>query len=220
MLALLKLPDGTPVSKKTFLETNGLLEENTREAIKKASCAKLVQDTEGYIQISQKSRFKIVTKCLEKGIDVESVCKAAGWREFEDLAVMILGANGYVTKKHFRFRFNEKGYEVDVLALKSPWSLAVECKRWKRSLQPAARKRVAEIHQKKISSLRKALPSLFNRYGLNIFHDVKLIPTVLTLFETPLVIEHGIPFVPIRRFQSFIEQFEGYVGDFEINNHR
>ncbi|MCJ7771283.1 restriction endonuclease, partial [Candidatus Bathyarchaeota archaeon] len=137
---------------------------------------------------------------------------------FEDLAVMILGANGYMIKKHFRFRFNGKGYEVDVLALKMPWSLAVECKRWKRSLQPAARKRMAEIHQEKISSLKKVLPSLFNRFGLNIFHDVKLIPTVLTLFEAPIVIEHGIPFVPIRRFQSFIEQFEGYVGDFETNN--
>lgn len=182
--------------------------------MREASRLGMVQIADGHLQVSRAERLRLVVRCLEDGLDVERVCKAAGWREFEDLVVTILGSNGYVTKKHFRFRFGGRGHEVDVLALKTPWSLVLECKRWKRSWQPSALRKVADFHKVRTSALANALPSLQSRLGHDMRCCTKLVPVVLTLSDTPMKIEDGVPFVPVGRFQSFLEQFAGYVEDF------
>jgi len=46
--------------------------------------------------------------------------------------------------------------------------------------------------------------------------DMKLVPVVLTLSDTPMKIEDGVPFVPISKFQSFLEEFAGYVEDLAV----
>jgi Holliday junction resolvase-like predicted endonuclease len=216
MLALLKLPENTRTPEELFSERYGLPEERTRQELREAVQLGLVHIIDKCLQVSQVERLKLVLRCLEDGLAVERVCQAAGWREFEDLAAVILGSNGYVTKKHLRFRVGAKGYEVDVLALRTPWSLVVECKRWKRSWQPSALRRVADTHRRKASALAEALPSLSDGLDRSMHRDKKLVPVVLTLSDTPMKMKSGVPFVPISRFQSFLEEFAGYVGDLAV----
>lgn len=215
ILALLRLQENSRISEESFLEKFGLPEEKTRKALREASRLGLVQIIDGCLQVSRVGRLRLVLRCLEDGVDVERVCEAAGWREFEDLAAMILGSDGYVTKKHLRFRSDEKGYEVDVLALKIPWSLVVECKRW-RSWRPGALRRVADVHKGRVLALADVLPSLRDRLGDSMHRDIKLVPVVLTLSDTPMKIENGVPFVPISKFQNFLEEFAGYVEDLAV----
>jgi hypothetical protein len=54
-------------------------------------------------EINSDGRLKLATCILQEGGDIERVCKALGWREFEDLTVLILDQNEFNTKKHFRF---------------------------------------------------------------------------------------------------------------------
>jgi len=213
MLALLKLRENARIPEESFLEEYNLSEVKTLQELGEASRLGLVQRIDGCLQISRAERLKLVVRCLEEGLDVERVCKAAGWREFEDLVAMILGDDGYVTKKHLRFRSDGRGYEVDVLGLKTPWSLVVECKRWKRSWQPSALRRVADAHRRRVSALADVFPAILNRLGHSAYHEVTLVPVVLTLSETPMRMEEGMPFVPIIKFQGFLGEFAGYIED-------
>lgn len=218
LLALLKVSNDSNISTTNFFEMHGFSENYAVETLKEVSHLGLCEYKNGYFYISQSDRIKIIIKCLEDGIDLERICKAAGWREFEDIVTIILTSNGYATKKHLRFKYERKGYEIDVLALKTPLSLAVECKRWKKSWQPATLKKIVEIHKQKTWFLSKSLPNLHNKLDNNIKEDLKIVPVILILSETPLIIHEGIPLVPIVRFQNFLEQFEGYQEDlFKIN---
>lgn len=212
-LALLRIPDDSRTPEESFLEYCGLPEEKAKRELREAFRLGLVQVRDGCLQVSQVERLNLVVRCLHDGLDLERVCEAAGWREFEDLVAMFLESDGYLTKKHLRFRSNEKGYEIDVLALKNPWSLVVECKRWKRSWQYSALRKVADTHKRKTLALIKAFPNIGKKLGRNINYDIKLVPVVIMLSETPMKIKDGLPFVPISKFQSFLTEYAGYVED-------
>lgn len=215
MLAFLGLPENTRTSKEAFIECNGLSGEKAKELLEEASHLGIAEITDKHIQVSRTMRLELAIRCLQKGVDVQRVCRAAGWREFEDLGAMILSTHDYVTKKHFRFRLNEKSFEIDILALKAPWSLVVECKRWKKNWQPASIRKVLEIHRCKTVALAEVIPTL-DALDLRVCWEIKLIPMILTLLETPAIMRSDIPIVSIGRFENFLGGFEGYLEDFAV----
>ena len=215
LLALLGLPEGSPTTEESFLQDQGLSEDRTRAFLEKASHLGYVTKTDECLRVSQQARLSLAVKCLSDGIDIERVCKTAGWREFEDLVALIAESNGYATTKHLRFKSGTRRYEIDVLALGTPWSLVIECKRWRRSQQAALRS-TASVQREKASLLAEALPNLGERVGRRIEHSLKLVPVVLMLSDVNMKTENGVPMVPIVKFQSFVEGFPGYVEDFAV----
>jgi Holliday junction resolvase-like predicted endonuclease len=213
LLALLRLPNGVWMPEKAVSETYLVLSNGIHDELGQAHREGLVMYLEGSFIIPEKNRLQLVLKCLEEGVSVETVCKAAGWREFEDLVQIVLEANNYRTKKHFRFRHQGRGNEIDILALRQPWSLSVECKRWKKSWQPSTLRKIADVQIEKTRGLASIFPSLSSKLPSHVGKDLKLIPVVLILSRIPTVIHSGVPFVSICQLQSFLEQFEGYAED-------
>jgi Holliday junction resolvase-like predicted endonuclease len=198
---------------KAVTETYLILQNEVRRELNQAHRAGLVQYSEGSFIIPKENRLHLVLHCLDSGASVENVCRAAGWQEFEDLVQTVLEANNYRTKKHFRFKYQGKGNEIDILALRQPWSLTVECKRWKKSWQPSLLRKIADIQIQKTKNLASIIPNLSSAIFSNLGNDLRLTPVVLILSRIPTVIHNGVPFVSICQLQSFLEQFEGYVND-------
>ena len=215
LLALLGLPDGSPTPEKSFLEEQGLSEDRRRVFLEEASRLGYITETGECLRVSQQARLNLAVKCLSRGIDIERVCKIAGWREFEDLAALIAESNGYATTKHLRFKSGARRYEIDVLALGMPWSLVIECKRWRRS-QQAALRRTANVQMEKASLLAEALPNLGKKVGRRVEYSLKLVPVVLMLSDVNIETENGVPMVPIVKFQDFVEGFPGYAEDLAV----
>lgn len=159
------------------------------------------------ISISVGQRFHLALHALRKGLDLEIVCETLDWREFEDLAAFTLKRNGYKATKHFRFKTSRR-YEVDVLGLKEPHILAIECKHWKRSWQRAATKKFVEAHQKRVEALAKYVRTAKGRLGLDGWCEIKLVPIIITLSETPVKVHNEIPIVPIFYFQNVLTELE------------
>lgn len=198
---------------KAVSETYLVSQDEAHRELSQAHQEDLVQYSDGSFIIPKERRLQLVLKCLDEGISVESACKAAGWREFEDLVQTVLEANNYRTKKHFRFKHEGRGNEIDILALKQPWSLSVECKRWKKSWQPSRLKSIADIQIQKTKNLASILPSLSDRLFRQAGNDLRLTPIVLILSRIPTAFYNGVPFVSICQLQNFLEQFEGYIND-------
>jgi hypothetical protein len=215
LLALLGLPEDSPTPEKSFLEEQGLSEDRMRAFLEEASRLGYVTKTEECLRVSRQARLSLAVKCLSGGIEIERVCKTAGWREFEDLAALITESNGYAATKHLRFKSGARRYEIDVLAIGTPWSLVIECKRWRRS-QQAALRTTANVQREKASLLAEVLPNLRKRVGRRAEDSLKLVPVVLMLSDVNIETENGVPIVPIVKFQDFVERFPGYADDLAV----
>jgi len=167
-------------------------------------------DERGF-EVSGEQRLGLALFALGEGADVERVCKALGWREFEDLAAIALEHNGFKTKKHFRFKTSGKRFEVDVVGLREPLALSVECKHWRRSWVRAATVDAVRTHVKRTEALAHFLPEPKDRLGVARWREVRVMPLVLTLSKTPLKIYDGVPVVPIFYFNNFLNEMQTYM---------
>ncbi|MEM2094645.1 MAG: restriction endonuclease [Candidatus Bathyarchaeia archaeon] len=158
--------------------------------------------------------LELSLKLLEKGFDVEEICKFVGWRGFEEMVEYILRHYGYSTFKHFRFGCTGRRYEVDIIALRRPIMLSVECKRWRKSWQASSIRRVVEAHQVRTWHLSECLADYRSSLAIQGWDHVVLYPVLLMMGETPSRIEKGIPVVPIHRVRDFLDGFELHLHEF------
>ncbi len=157
-------------------------------------------------ETSERQRLSLAVLAVRGGADVERVCKALGWREFEDFVGFALDQNGFAVEKHFRFRGAGKRYEVDVVGLREPLMLSVECKHWKQSWKRGATMDIVRRQIERTRALAKSLPEPKDRLRIARWKEVKLIPIISTLSDAPLKIYEGVPVVPIFYFNSFLAE--------------
>ena len=86
-----KIFEETQIPKNTIIRNiNNLVEDN------------LLTITHGIVEASFDQRIQLAIYAIKEGIDIEKVCRALSWREFEDIVILILEYNGFKTLKHFR----------------------------------------------------------------------------------------------------------------------
>jgi len=163
------------------------------------------------VTVSRKQRIELIIFTLKQGCDIERVCMALGWREFEDIVVLILEQNGFQTMKHFRFKSGVKRYEIDILAYKDSLILSIDCKRWTRSWQMAATIKVINAQVERTRALIQSFLSLKNFFEVTNLINISFIPLIVTLSETPYKIYEKVPAVPIFHFQNFLDEMNTHI---------
>lgn len=172
-----------------------------------------LSSAQGIVKTSIDQRLRLALLTIKKGTDIEKVCEALGWREFEDIVILILERNGFKTLKHFRFKTPEKRYEIDILGFREPFMLSIDCKRWKRSWQKAATIRVINTQVKRTVALIQRFSSLKEKITITDSKNINIIflPLIVTLSETPLRIYEKVSVVPIFHFQNFLNEMEVFI---------
>ncbi|MHB1908980.1 MAG: restriction endonuclease [Nitrososphaerales archaeon] len=113
------------------------------------------------------------------------------WKQFECFAELEFRSFGYETIRNFRVK--KPRLEIDLLARSNKMAFAVDCKHWKRTVGHST---MLSISNKQIDRCRKVV-------SLGLVE--KLIPVVLTLHdECLLVLENGVPIVPIQKISDFV----------------
>lgn len=151
-----------------------------------------------------------------KGLDPIELALKAGWKDFEKLCSRILERSGFETMTNVRFKASEGVRELDVLALREPWLLAVDCKRWARRreshLRVAARSQKARCNALAREIARvDALAARVARW-----REVNLVPVVVSVHETLMKVFEGVPIVPLRKLPSFLDEFEAFVDEIYV----
>lgn len=184
--------------------------ETLRQLLGELLSEGLVELSGGVVKASMSGRLRLAVRAVEAGADIEEVSRALGWREFEEMAAYILEENGFDVLRHLRFRARGRRWEIDLLALRHPNILCVECKRWRRGLRGSTLFEVAEGQRRRVEALREVAAGSLPIEG---WRRIILLPIVLSLTPPPMRLVDGVPTVPILELPSFLSSFEGYLDE-------
>jgi hypothetical protein len=131
------------------------------------------------------------------GARLEDVASLLDWREFESFCADLLRTRGFVVSENVRVK--RPRAQVDLLARSGLFSLAVDCKHWKKSMGIASLSMVIEAQRRRAKLLRSADPSLS-----------PLASVVLLLSEEEPRFVGGGAVVPVRTLGSFVDGLAGF----------
>ena len=183
----------------------------TRRILRRYSKMGFVRLNGEAIIIEEEQRLRLAVRTVELGADLERVCKLLGWKEFEDISALAFENSGFSVLKRFRFKHLDKRWEVDVLALKNPSVVCVDCKHWRRGWQRSAISRTAESQTNRTQNLAEASPRLRDRIGISRWRSATFIPTILSLIPGPFKFYEGVPIVPILQIRDFINEMPVHI---------
>lgn len=169
----------------------------------------LVSEEGGVIALSINQRLDLAVKAVEAGAGFEAVSRSLGWLEFEEMAAHVFEENGFRTLRRFRFSAEGRRWELDILAMRAPYVVCCECKRWSKGMGNSTARGIIEAHLEKAGVFSGRLPELAERAGLLGWRRAVVVPVVLTLSATPLDIYRRVPSVSVLALPSFLAEFDG-----------
>lgn len=177
--------------------------------VKNLSSEGLINLSGDLIEVSCFQRLNLAIRAVELGVDIERVSRALGWREFEEMAAYIFEENGFEVQRRLRFKAEGRRWEIDLVAIRRPYILCAECKRWRRGMRGLALERVVERQLRRVRALVTAgVARVLKIGGWKALH---LLPLVLLLSPPLRRLLEGVPIIPILELPSFLGAFEGHL---------
>ena len=161
-------------------------------------------------------RLKIAEKAIILGADIERTSRFLTWSEFESFSKSIFEVNGFKVKKNLHFTWLKKKWEIDVLGLKNPIIISVDCKHWHKRWSGAASIRAAIDQIERTRALAKASKDIMDKIGIRGWKHAYFIPIVLSLSPSQHKFYKRTPIVPIFQLKDFLENVVFHLN--EINS--
>jgi hypothetical protein len=128
--------------------------------------------------------------------DLEIVSEEGIWQNFERLAGFIFEKNDFRVTVNTVKTANKKRRQFDVIARKGNQTILIECKKW-------------SGNRYRLSALKRAIVQHKER---TLFYesitDEDAIPVIVTLIEEDIRVYEGVPIVPVRKLNSFIDELD------------
>jgi hypothetical protein len=157
------------------------------------------------IYVDSFNRLMIAVEAVNLGVDFEKISRLLDWKEFEEFSSVILEYNNYLTFKRFIFKdIKNKKWEIDVIGIKEPVILCLDCKGWRFGWYKSKVALAAEKHFKRVESFSKSLPNLTLKLKIEKNKSFMILPLIITLADVPYKNLNGSLIVPILRFKSFL----------------
>lgn len=169
-------------------------------------------------ELVAEDRVSLLLSSWRRGFNPLNLALKVGWRDFEQLCARIVEESGYVVFTNLRFRGGRRVYEVDVVGLKRPRILLLDCKRWHRFRGGRVR-RAAQMQLERCRALADILPieqrlsPLLLKEG---WDEARVIPVVISLHEGPFRVHESIPIVPLRLLCPFLYELESYEDEVSV----
>jgi DNA-binding Lrp family transcriptional regulator len=159
------------------------------------------------VSIAEYGKVQIAILCLNLGADPSYVSRHLDWREFEEFTAKIVDAYGYTVYKNYRFKSVNRRWEIDVLAIKKPVLLCLNCKHFLKQRWSSLRKAALE-ELERAEALKQALPRL--KLEPKPSEGWKILPALVTLITPKSKIYDKIPIVRITELGNFLEELTLY----------
>ncbi|MHA1711394.1 MAG: hypothetical protein ACTSUS_04935 [Candidatus Freyarchaeota archaeon] len=210
LLSILKLTRMGPIQRELVGKDARIPSQIVNEMLDGMSAEGLVQCRGDVIEASPEQRIQMAAHAIRLGADLEGVCKALTWTEFEEVATAAFRSNNFSARRGFRFRWAGRRWEIDVLGCREPLVVSVDCKHWRRGWRRSTIMRVVELQLERTRILADALPFLREGVGLIGWERASLIPVVLSLVPGPMKFHKNVPIVPILQLQNFLSELPAY----------
>jgi len=211
LISILKLTKHGPVTKELVARDANVPTQVTNEMLKNFCDARLIKWKDKTIEASSNQRAKIAIHAIKLGADFERVCRVLEWIEFENLAATAFEANNFIVRRRFRFKWDQRRWEIDVLSCREPLIACVDCKHWSHGWRGSAIRKAVEAQALRTKVLAEALPSLQKEIGLVQWRQATLIPVILSLVPGPLKFYNKVPIVPILQIQNFLDELPAHI---------
>jgi len=155
------------------------------------------------IRVAEEASLYASTLALKLGASLKDLCTVIGWRNFENFVEKILLEYGYRTFRGFRLK--KPRLEVDVLALKEGFGLAVDCKHWHKTLSSSTLNSIALKQVERAKTILSKERSLLGGRCL--------VPVIVILYPSPIKFLDGVPIVPVEMFKSFVSEIDGRLSE-------
>ncbi len=203
---LKKSQNNINISIKILAESMNLSINRIKELLEELRMEKLIE----ILQIQNETyckplnRIQLAYKAIQLGANIKHIALALTWREFEEICAQAFMVNEYEIHRNFRFKVWRKYYEIDVIGIKKPYVICVDCKRWSAGRFSIIHKH-AEQHYSRIKELSRNRDAL-RRLRISSWNKIIFIPVILTVHEDKVSIYNGIPIVPVFKFNSFLNE--------------
>lgn len=207
----LKLTKDGPIRRELIRREAQIPQQVANRMLKKISDAGLIQLRGETVEASPSQRIKIAIQAIRLGADLEGMCRALGWLEFENIVAMAFEINGFTVERHFRFKWAGRKWEIDVLGCKEPLVVCADCKQWLHGWCKSTIAKAVESQVIRTRMLADALLLLREKIELTNWKSVTLIPAVLSLVPGPFKFYNDVPIVPILQLQNFLSELPAHV---------
>jgi hypothetical protein len=157
----------------------------------------------GQLIINESSKIELATYLIKEGTCIEDVLSVVEWQNFELFIEKVLLEYGYKTFRSFRLK--KPRLEVDVLALKENFGLAVDCKHWHKTISSST---LNSIVQRQIERAKIILSKEDRLLGKRF-----LVPVIVILYPSAIKFLGGVPIVPVEMFKSFVGEIDGRLSE-------
>lgn len=161
------------------------------------------------LELSRDNRLGIAVRAIELGADFQTVSRSLGWLEFEELAAHVFEMNGYSVYRRFRFQAEGRRWEIDVLALRSPYMVCAECKHWAKGIGNSTARGIIETHLEKTEVFSRHLSQQAKKIRAHRWSHATVVPVALTMDPTAMNIYRRVPCVSIVALPRFLDEFGG-----------
>ena len=204
LLSLLKCTKTGPVSKRLLVKVSKVPAEAAEMALSKFSQMSLFDQYGDIVEASPSQRVKMSIRAIQLGADFQHTCSLLSWAEFEDITARALETNNYRVMRNLHFRNKTKKWEIDIIGLRKPIILCVDCKHWRRGWRSAASLKAVEAQIERTEAFADALPNYAKRIKLEAWQTATFIPLILSLLPGPEKFHNKVPVVPVLQLQDFI----------------
>lgn len=167
------------------------------------------------VMATPEQRLRIAIKAVSLGADVERVCKHLRWEEFEEISALALEMNGFRVKKHFRFVWNGKRFEIDLVAVRKPFVVCVDCKQWHKGWMGMASRKMAEKQIERTRALAEASVNLAEKLEIEDWSQACFVPVIVSLFPSISKFHKASPIVPIIQLRNFIQAMPAHIDEID-----
>jgi len=152
----------------------------------------------------------LVITAVRQGVPEKTLVKYIDWRVFEEFAARALAEAGYETYRNISVRARGVSFELDVIGVKEPLVLVVECKHWQPKYTSPSRLR--EIVSQHLARLNKLTLMWRSLEGVKLRRGLKAVPVILVVreYSIPRVVE-GAAIVPVSKLKGFLQEIDELV---------
>ncbi|MFW9944599.1 MAG: restriction endonuclease [Candidatus Sifarchaeia archaeon] len=171
------------------------------------------QVLDDYWVLNRSARLSLAIRAISSGAEPESVVNLLSWKDFEGLVAGILEENDYRCVESFRRIGTSKmqGMEIDVIGVRGERIVAVDAKMWGvRTGKSSALKSAAERQRERTERLCGEVDRFAEKVGGLPRGIYTLTPILVTWLVEEVILNEGVPIVPVFKLNSFILEISNY----------
>jgi len=165
LVSVLLLTKNGPATLEDISKNTGTVDQVAHDVLRRYAENGYFQFEGDSVVAGKKNRLQMAVRSFELGADLERVCDLLSWDEFEDISAEAIAASSFRVLKHFRFKSSSRRWEVDLLGMKKPLVLSVDCKHWHKGWRRSSIMKVVKSQVERTQALMEASDLLRGKMG-------------------------------------------------------